>query len=317
MTFICHLSCEGGDVYGLIRRTKRRKIMARHSRIKTDVKPVRKIDIVNASKDELIEYLCQTIHFEVEKGEDADCDLIRECSDWLDELTADEIVFAPEELDAKLEALKSGKDVPISNQHKPRQTASVPRIKRKVFVRVGILVATIMLLSVLSLSVMAKRAGYDSTWEYIVTNVNNIVGLRSGEKISEDGITIVKNAGKVCYENMENLIKNESLNILYPTQLPGNLRIKTIRYAEEKNDSYTLYFTFSNPSYVFNVSNYYLNDVSIIDSYECLTVNSLNFYYTHKQEGIHYAILQYNGYEYTIQTPNYDDMLIIINSMKG
>ena len=72
--------------------------MARHSQINTDGEFRCKIDIVNASKDELIEYLCQTIHYEVEKGEDADCDLIRECSDWLDELTADEFVFTSEKL---------------------------------------------------------------------------------------------------------------------------------------------------------------------------------------------------------------------------
>ena len=180
--------------------------MARHSRTNTDIKPIREIDIENASKDELIEYLCQTIQSEVEKGENADCDLIRECSDWLDELTADLMVFTPEELEAKLEALKSGKDVPISHQHKPHQTTYTPKIKRKVFARVGILVATIMLLSVLSLSVMAKYAGYDSTWEYISVNVGKLFGLNSGELIREDGITVIKPNGSITYKNIDDFL---------------------------------------------------------------------------------------------------------------
>lgn len=83
--------------------------MARHSRANTENQLKRNFDIASASKDELIEYLCQTIQSEVEKGEGADCDLIRECSDWLDELTADEITFTPEELALKLEVIKSGK----------------------------------------------------------------------------------------------------------------------------------------------------------------------------------------------------------------
>lgn len=103
--------------------------MAQRSQINAKEKLGREIDLVNASKDELIEHLCKIIEYEVEKGEDADYDLVRECSDWLDELTADEIVFTPEELDARLEALKSGKDVPISNPHKPHPTTAAPRIK--------------------------------------------------------------------------------------------------------------------------------------------------------------------------------------------
>lgn len=64
-------------------------------------------NIENATSDELIEYLSQTIHREVMKGDNADCDFIRECSDWLDELTEDIIAFTPEEMSARLEAIKA------------------------------------------------------------------------------------------------------------------------------------------------------------------------------------------------------------------
>ena len=65
------------------------------------------VNIENASKDELIEYLSETIHCEVMKGDNADCDLIRECSDWLDELTEDIITITPEEISARLETIKA------------------------------------------------------------------------------------------------------------------------------------------------------------------------------------------------------------------
>lgn len=84
-----------------------------------------KIDITNASKDEIIQYLCHTIHCEVERGMESDCDLIRECSDWLDELTADEIIITPEELAVNLEKIKSSTRcdyVTISSNIDPRGT---------------------------------------------------------------------------------------------------------------------------------------------------------------------------------------------------
>ena len=301
----------------MTRVIKRREKMARRSRINTDVKPVRKIDIVNASKDELIEYLCQTINYEVEKGDDADCDLIRECSDWLDELTADLMVFTPEELEAKLEALKSGKDVPIFHPHKPPQTTSVPKIKRKVFVRVGILVAAIMLLSVLSLSVMAKHAGYDSTWEYISVNVGKLFGLNSGELIREDGITVIKPNGSITYKNIDDFLNAESLNIMYPYILPNDIKISEVRYINKQDNKYTLRFVFTNNSYEFAVSNYYLADITKMGEMTSIEINGITFYITQKEDGKYFSLCQNNGYEYTIQSPNYDDLLIIINNTRG
>lgn len=291
--------------------------MARHSRMNTDVKPARKLDIENASKDELIEYLCQTIHYEVEKGEDADCDLIRECSDWLDELTADLIVFTPEELEAKLEALKSGKDVPISNQHKPHPTTSAPRIKSKVFARVGILVATIMLLSLLSLSVMAKHAGYDSAWEYISENVAKLFCLNHGDEINEDGITIIKHAETIKYNNMEDLLKGESLNILYPHVMPNGVKISSVHLIQETSEKYMLFFTFSSNQYVFNITNYSTLNSADYNGFDCVTINNMNFYIKKINDELYYASLIWDGIEYTIQSPNYDDLITIISNTKG
>lgn len=289
--------------------------MAPHSRINTDVKPVREIDIENASQDELIEYLCQTIHYEVEKGEDADCDLIRECSDWLAELTTDKIVFTPEELATRLEAIKNGKDTDNAKPHKPCYITHVT--KRKVFARVTILVASLVLLSFLSLSVMAMHAGYDSTWEYISVNVKKLFGLKPGQEITEDGISVIKNTGMITYDNIDEFLEAESLEILYPRVLPDSIRITDIHYIQKNENKITLCFILSNTEIVFNVSNYNLIDVSSIDTYECITINNFSFYYTQKQENVHYAILQYDGFEYTIQAPTYDSLIQIMNNMKG
>lgn len=65
------------------------------------------VNIEDATKDELIEYLSETIHCEVMKGNNADCDFIRECSDWLDKLTEDIFTFTPEEMSARLETIKA------------------------------------------------------------------------------------------------------------------------------------------------------------------------------------------------------------------
>lgn len=289
--------------------------MARHSRANTENQLKRNFDIASASKDELIEYLCQTIQSEVEKGEGVDCDLIRECSDWLDELTADEITFTPEELALRLEAIKSGKIINEVPSEKMRSNGSIS--KPRIWSRVTILVASMILLSLLSLTVMAIHAGYDSVWVYISSNFKTILGMDLGEEISNDGITIIKNSQPKYYDSIEELLATEGFDIYYPSLIPNNQSITEIRYVDESRDNYALYFVFSDGSYLFHVVNYYITNLSILDNVETVTVNDMVYYISSKPNNSYHAICQHNGFEYSLDSNNYEDLLFLIYNMKG
>lgn len=289
--------------------------MARHSRANTENQLKRSFDITSASKDELIEYLCQTIQSEVEKGEEADCDLIRECSDWLDELTADEIIFTPEELALRLEAIKSGKFINEVPSKKMRSNGSIS--KPRIWSRVTILVASMILLSLLSVTAMAINAGYDSVWVYISSNFKTILGMDLGEEISNDGITIIKNSQPKYYDSIEELLATEGFDIYYPSLIPNNQSITEIRYVDESRDNYALYFVFSDGSYLFHVVNYYITNLSILDNVETVTVNDMVYYISSKPNNSYHAICQHNGFEYSLDSNNYEDLLFLIYNMKG
>lgn len=263
-----------------------------------------------ASKEELIDYLVKTIHNEVSKGDDADCDLVRECSDWLDELTEDEIVFTPEELERNLEKIKAKtvSDKPVKIRKK---------VAWKKFVRVALIAAVIFTISLLSLSAVAANQGYDSMWEYIIINAGKLLGMNQGEELDGDGITVIKNTGTVKYGSMEELLESESLDVLYPHVMPNNIRIIQLQYIHSDDNHYTLYLLFSNNSYTFDISNYYSVDVSNLTGFDSLTINELDIYIAQKEDGTYFALLQKDGYEYTIKSPNYDNLIIIINNMKG
>lgn len=263
-----------------------------------------------ASKEELIDYLVKTIQKEVSKGDDADCDLVRECSDWLEELTEDEVTFTPEELEHKLEKLKVG-----SESEKPVKIRK--KATRKTFVRVALIAAVIFAISLASLSTVAMNKGYGSTWEFISVNVKKIFDLNHGEEINGDGITVIKNTGTVRYDNMDELIKYEQLNILYPHMMPDNIQITQLRYINIEEDKHTLCLLFSDSSYSFDISNYYSTDITSIYGFEKGFVNDMEYYISKKENDQYFAVIQYNGYEYSIRSINYNNLLIIINSMKG
>ena len=263
-----------------------------------------------ASKEELIDYLVKTIEKEVSKGDDADCDLVRECSDWLDELIEDEVTFTPEELERKLAQLKAGSE--LNKPVKIRKKA-----KLKTFVRVALIAAVIFAISLVSLSSVAVNKWYGSAWEYVSENISTILGMRIGEKTDEQGITIIKNTGSVLYDNIEMFLESEKIDIMYPSCLPNNLRINSVYYVEENNNCYSLILLMDNEICKIYIRNYYYTDESILESLNCVIFDDVKYHITQKDECYYHAICQYNGFEYIIQCDNYDELLFIISNMKG
>ena len=263
-----------------------------------------------ASKEELIDYLVKTIQKEVSKGDDADCDLVRECSDWLDELTRDEIVFTPDELERNLEKIKAKvmSDKPI----KKRKKMSV-----KTFMRVALIAAVIFTISILSLSAMAVNKGYSSAWDYISVSVGKMFGLNHGEEINDGCITVIKNAESFRYNNVDDFLKAEGLSIFYPHSMPNGIEIKQIRYVYESEANFIIFFDLSNNAYTFYMSNYYSIETTTLNTFDNIIIDEQNYFITQKGENFYYAILQNEGLEYIIQAPNYDDLLSILNNMKG
>lgn len=114
---------------------------------------------------------------------------------------------------------------------------------------------------------------------------------------------------------MDEFLSSESIDIIYPHTMPDDIKITEISIVQENEKNYMMYFTFSDNRFEFNVASYYL--LAPEDTYECVSINNLNYYIQKINDDLYYAMLQNNGFEYTIQAPSYDDILIIINNMKG
>ena len=263
-----------------------------------------------ASKEELIDYLVKTIEKEVSKGDDADCDLVRECSDWLDELTEDEVTFTPEELERKLAQLKSG-----SESKKPVKICK--KAKLKTFVRVALIAAVIFAISLVSLSAVAVNKGYGSAWEYVVNNLEMILGMKKGDVFEEKGVSIVKSSGTTYYDCIEDLLVNENLNIMLPDQLTTGVDIESLRIINESENRFTIYFRFSDNRYTYAIKNYHLVDLSTISTVNKENYNGISYYIFNNDKSLYSAVWQHNEYQYTVQSDNYDNLMIFIKNMKG
>ena len=280
-----------------------------------DTQPTDCDDDNSTAQDREIERLLDIIDREIEKpDEEIDYDLIEECTARLDELTPLERPYTDEDIEKNLQKLKDD----IRKTEESAKIRSAPTANRwnRPWIKVASAIAACFVVCFSTLSIVAKNQGYGNTWEFVVTNARKIMGMDSGTQTREDKITLIKPTENITYLNIEELLREENLPILYPSNLPENLTIKEVRQVFQNDGKYTLIFVFSNRDYNYKVFNYYRQE-NYTEYTEIYRVNDKEFYIIQLDENSYLSVIQYNGYEYVIQCCDFDSLTTILNSMKG
>ena len=280
-----------------------------------DTQPTDCDDDNSTAQDREIERLLDIIDLEIEKpDEEIDYDLIEECTARLDELTPLERPYTDEDIEKNLQKLKDD----IRKTEESAKIRSAPTANRwnRPWIKVASAIAACFVVCFSTLSIVAKTQGYDSTWEFVVTNARRIVGMNSGEQTNQDEISITKPTGSVTYKSIEELVEKENLQILYPTNLPNDLQIVEIRQVFDDETKYTFLLIFSEDTCSFKIRNYitennYPSDETLYEQ------NGIVFHIIQKDLTKYIAITEYKNYEYIIQCDDYDNLIYIINNMKG
>ena len=270
-----------------------------------------------ATKEQQIEWLCQIIQKEADKPEDQiDYDLIKECSDFLDELTANDLVYSPDEIEQKLKDQKE-KNKKIDRNHASKRTMCSHLKRMRTSLKVALISALVFVLLFASVSIVAYAQGYRSAWDYIVANIQKIVGMEPGSQFTENGITIIKNSGSETYDTMEDLIQNEGLDILYPSKLPDGIQLKRIVQILEDDNQFTLAFQTTADDLSIGVSNYYKNNLELWTDYTTYATEMMTFYIIQVADGAFQAVGQKDNFEYSILYNDYNELISILENMKG
>ncbi len=264
-----------------------------------------------------MQILSQLIDSELEKSDDEmDGDLLAEYQQMLTDLMQARTPCSESDLDAKLEEVKRQIFLTATCTIQNRKKVSGKRPYR-ITLRVASIFAAILIALFATLTVAAKVQGYCSTWEFITENIRKIRGLSPGESVNENDVTLIKPTGTATYHSMEELIEAEHLPVLYPTDLPDGVRLRQIRQIDEGDGKMLVLYIFSDASINMNFTNYYQANDNILES-EKVLVHGINFYISFKEEKhVYHAVGQYEGLEYNIQCPNYEQLLLFLEKMKG
>ena len=271
-----------------------------------------RLNMNKATKEQKIQWLCQMIDNETDKPEDEiDFALIGECSAYLRELSDKAAEATKEQKQRILQQIKAHHNQTATKSAKVLRPSW--KTTRKV---VAIAIAAVLLLT-LTLSVIAKVKGYSSAWEYVKENIQKIIGMDVGDRVNEGNITLTKHDGVVTYKSVEELLRAEGYDIMYPSELPEGVQISQIlqQIVSEEYIVYCYQFTDKDFSVIVStVSNVAPEDLK---EYETFATTNMIFYIRQRSD-MSYQAVGYDGvYEYQIHCKDYDALTIILNGLKG
>ena len=211
-------------------------------------KKLLEFDPANATDEQIRAWLFAIIDQELDKPEgQEDTELIRECSECEMYLSGSENTLTEAQYLAGLAKIKQ--HTASMNEKK----AHKPRVWR----RLPALLAAVLALIVLSAGAVAAVNG-SPAWEFITTNIQQILGMEPGDTLESDKVTLVKGDLVAEYDSVEDALKAGGFEgILYPTELPEGVKIeRIIQTIEGDNDKYSITFILNSTDISYCVFSY-------------------------------------------------------------
>lgn len=245
------------------------------------------------TKNELIQLLGEAIDAELEKPtEETDMDFVTECEHMINALMGNEHVYTDEDAEKYFAEIKK--------KEKAKKNTFSIRSKKVLAASIAVFIIFIGGFTVYAASPVVRDF------------IHSALNLDIGQFVEEDGITYINSGTNIKYENIEELIENEKLDIKYPKYIPYNATIKKISYIEEDKN---VYFTFSDDRIQFTIKkNSYLSD-SFIKNAQKTTIGNWEFYITSKNIGFMSCVIISDDL-YTLQCDSEDELIKMINSIE-
>ena len=257
--------------------------------------------------------ISRTLEQEMQKpAEKRDMNLIEECLCYIELIMDDGKSIDDATLEAKYqEALARGK------AKKAKVLNTAPKANKHKVRKAFIIIAAAITVLLTTLTIAAKVHGYKNAWEFVWQKALELRWFESGEIIEEDGITLTGNGELKTFATFEEFLESEGLDIMYPQSLPKDLKLESIFKYNFENGKlyYTLQFAPKETSIM--ISSSFSIDVTQLNYIETILVDQNLFYIICNDDQSYQAICQANGWEYTVNAPNYETLLALLQNMKG
>lgn len=258
---------------------------------------------MSAAKQTLKDKLMVIILLETAKDyKEMDSDLVTECVDFLMELEGKERL-------TKKEIEQRVKDIPF----KGKVTALSSYAKRKIRAKRLAIIAAVLAVLIALFGIISVASG--NTFSEMFRKMGeSLYELLDGETMEYDNITFTKLNEKKTYSSIEELIKDEQIDILYPTWLPENEKIVKVWYLDEGGlENYTLQCGTPKHSVEIDLGTDVAEDITL----ECQKKEFVGYlvYYEVKPQFAQANFIHKNNV-YLVKTDTEDNLFRIIENLK-
>lgn len=234
-----------------------------------------------------------------------DMELIRKCSELLDAANGGPVLGE----DAVSELLEKTRS----------ENVKIVEAKKKVFFakrRIGLkgrIIAAIIALLLIGGTIAVTAIYEPELYQFI----RKVVDMPWGTVFNEDGLTFFNAGAGNTYESVEEMEKAEGYDILYPSKLPEGLELENVQthISNEQGCEKEIDFLFSNQTVHYGVYIGMGVDGRVYNFDETIDIDGKTFYID-RHENESWAVCDYGGNFYSLRANNYEDLLIIIKSMK-
>ncbi len=258
---------------------------------------------MTAEKQSLKDKLMAIILLETSKDyKEMDSDLVSECVDFLMELEEKEKL-------TKSEIVQRVNDIPF----KGKVTAISSYTKKKIRAKRLAIVAAV-LAAIIALFGIFAIASENEFGDFLSKIGFDIYGLFEDGKIELDGVTVYKPDEQETYSSVEEFIKNEELDILYPTWLPENEKIVNVIY-QVYGDTETYIFQCNNSLHGMKVKLNAEVTEKLKDNNIEKEIDNLTVYIKYTDQSIQ-ANFEYGNNCYNVNSDTEENLIKVIENLK-
>ena len=258
------------------------------------------------AEDKVIEYLAGEIAKERKKpAAQQDQSRIEKCLDTIAKLKNHKIEYSQEELKAKANALLSKAH---AKEESGKNTAHAPthRYRLRPALVVVILLVVVCLLGTTACGVIP------SLRMWFARIVNN-----PGASVDDNGITYSYNGQAVIYEDIEELLEKEQLDIFYPSKFPEGVKLENVQ-RKIYNGHEEIIFVCNTLDVSFLITFDYSNEFVMSDIYSEYKLDNLTVYCREDQELNRYiAIFIHDNKYYFLAAKDQSSLYFILDNMRG
>lgn len=183
--------------------------------------------------------------------------------------------------------------------------------KKKVWLVAACIAILVALFSVISV------ANDWNVFDFLTEKFGSVHSSPIEEELDFNGVTVIVNGKTTTYSNIEDALKSEEIDILYPTNLPDGIKVTNITF-HKNTDAKEVFFEFNDPELFMEVLH---NETLTKDTKEVATeVQETDHYtcYIYEMADInsYQIIFEHNGNTYTLSHRDKKLLVEIIGNLE-